>query len=539
MSHHTNLKRRAIGLCAAVSVLFLVFFVYIRCFENVSVYHKNDSHSYTQVTDYTVEYIEDDTAPAGGHVVYRWILQSPQNSENCLCFYISHHYVQVYLGDELVYSLEAAQTNRIGQTISSNWVTLPVHMEDTGKEVRVVLTPLFKSVADKQVDFLLGSHSSIVLSVLEQELPLLLISFLCISLGAFIILVQLYFTLRAHSQVWNLFFLGSFSVILGIWKVTDLKCAPILFPQNPMVLGYISIGSLYLSSIALLLFLTTHFSERNKNRLFGLAIAYGVISFLVLLLQVLGIADLRETLIISHLLLLMTICTLPVAALLKRFGVPPESVNHSWWLFLILAVGILLDMILYYITGSTSNVIFALCSFVVYALVVFMSNTLTATRKAYLDSNTGLSNKSRWTELMNDTTSSIEGIGIVVMDLNGLKRINDTYGHEAGDQVIFQFSNILRNTFPSNSVICRWGGDEFAVLTTGTSQKKLDACIDAITHATQEYNAAVEGAHIHFAAGYALSADYPGLTRNELMSVADSKMYLNKKMWYARNESDN
>ena len=99
--------------------------------------------------------------------------------------------------------------------------------------------------------------------------------------------------------------------------------------------------------------------------------------------------------------------------------------------------------------------------------------------------------------------------------------------------MIYNFSNILRNTLPRNSSICRWGGDEFAVLLTGIDRKQLDTCTQSLSTATKAYNEDNPHLPISFAVGSALSAEHPGLTRTELFKLADENMYQNKQAWYA------
>jgi len=165
-------------------------------------------------------------------------------------------------------------------------------------------------------------------------------------------------------------------------------------------------------------------------------------------------------------------------------------------------------------------------------LIVFFRSMQESTRKAYTDSRTGLENRTRWNELMNDDTSLLEPYAIVVIDLNGLKQVNDTLGHEAGDQIIFQLSSILRNTMPRNSVICRWGGDEFTVLLTGVSRQKLDQRLESLLTAAAAYNAEHPELPIHFAVGAALSAEHRGISRTSLFQLADEAMYRCKQRWY-------
>jgi diguanylate cyclase (GGDEF)-like protein len=99
--------------------------------------------------------------------------------------------------------------------------------------------------------------------------------------------------------------------------------------------------------------------------------------------------------------------------------------------------------------------------------------------------------------------------------------------------MIFQLSSILRNTLPRNSVICRWGGDEFAVLLPGMTRAKLNDWVDALFAAGAGYNADHPELPIHFAVGTALSTEHPGLSRSELFHLADGDMYRSKQRWYA------
>lgn len=521
----------ATALFFTVVSLFFVFFLYMGFTENISVYTAEQTHSYYTVTDYDYELIPDETAPAGVRRVYRWTLDPDHASESCLCFYISHHCAEVFYDGVLMYRLSAAEGNRIGASISSNWCSVPVNTNHAGQEVTVVLTPLFDSVVTSDVEFLVGSHFSIFQDLLFRDLAQLFLSLLCIVLGLFIIAVYVYFLIHDSTSPWNILFLGSFSVIVGLWRIADIKTAPLLFPANPMVLGYVTIGALFLCSSALLMHISTMFPPQRAVPLLVIAALESLCCLGVLALQVLGILDFKEMLTVSHILLIVTILCVPVLNLLHRKK--EHHPGHGNRLYLLPLAGIILDLISFYRTRSSSYIIYTITAFIIYALIIFIGNIRATTRKAYTDSRTGLGNKARWQEIMDDHTPVAPGVGVIMLDMNNLKKTNDSLGHEAGDRMIFSFSNILRNTLPSSSLICRWGGDEFAVMVTGTTREKLYGHITALHAAAEAYNAASGNPHISFAAGFALSTEYPGLTGMELLSVADSQMYLDKQRWHA------
>ncbi|MBJ6878053.1 GGDEF domain-containing protein, partial [Vibrio cholerae] len=61
---------------------------------------------------------------------------------------------------------------------------------------------------------------------------------------------------------------------------------------------------------------------------------------------------------------------------------------------------------------------------------------------------------------------------LAVLDLDGFKQVNDQLGHQAGDELLKQFANLLQATFQrSGDRICRLGGDEFAVIMCGADQQ--------------------------------------------------------------------
>ena len=71
-------------------------------------------------------------------------------------------------------------------------------------------------------------------------------------------------------------------------------------------------------------------------------------------------------------------------------------------------------------------------------------------------------------------------LSVIMADLNGLKIINDTYGHAVGDRFLQQFADILRQVCRGTDVIARWGGDEFVILLPQTSQTDAECVVDRI-----------------------------------------------------------
>jgi len=107
--------------------------------------------------------------------------------------------------------------------------------------------------------------------------------------------------------------------------------------------------------------------------------------------------------------------------------------------------------------------------------------------KANYDSLTGVYNRDYFERCMDRFDREDQPVGIVLCDMDGLKSINDQYGHKKGDEVLQAIGSIL-NQFSSHSVsVMRLGGDEFAILVEGSQQEAEDLC-RKIHNAFEDYN---------------------------------------------------
>lgn len=86
------------------------------------------------------------------------------------------------------------------------------------------------------------------------------------------------------------------------------------------------------------------------------------------------------------------------------------------------------------------------------------------------DSLTGIKNRSIF-DKMYRSIHKTENVTLVLLDIDSFKEINDTYGHEAGDKILKKVASLLHRSFRSDDIICRIGGDEFAIILKGIDSK--------------------------------------------------------------------
>lgn len=80
------------------------------------------------------------------------------------------------------------------------------------------------------------------------------------------------------------------------------------------------------------------------------------------------------------------------------------------------------------------------------------------------------------------------GLTLMFADMDGLKKINDTHGHEAGSDAIITLGRILNSTLRSADIVSRWGGDEFVMLTIGSQDEDAELMSERIARRIDEYN---------------------------------------------------
>ena len=116
------------------------------------------------------------------------------------------------------------------------------------------------------------------------------------------------------------------------------------------------------------------------------------------------------------------------------------------------------------------------------------------------------------------------------LDLDGLKDVNDTLGHSAGDGMITEAAYMMRETFRASDLIARMGGDEFCVLFESDSEREAKAALERLEAATTEANKqAGRPFTLSMSAGLAMFDPREPRTLDELLAVADEKMYACKR----------
>ena len=117
----------------------------------------------------------------------------------------------------------------------------------------------------------------------------------------------------------------------------------------------------------------------------------------------------------------------------------------------------------------------------------------------------------------------------LMLDLDSFKELNDSHGHQAGDEVLRGFSRNLRDDLRQADILCRWGGEEFALLLKDTSMEQARALAQKIRQRTEQSEFEYNGSTLHVTTSIGLAQLHADESLEQLLARADRALYRAKQ----------
>ena len=366
-------SKASVFLSAIAGIFLLAFLMHICADVNIEVFQSRNNNTFTHISNFTCEEIQSDDAPIGIKKVYTFYLDNSLENDTNLAFYTVHQYADVFIGDELVYSLKPSRENSMIKTVGSSWTMIPVYREDVGKKICVEITPVYESFRNREVDFLTGSSLSIYADRLMRDMPQILLSMAALLVGFVFICIAVYSMFRKQYSK-RLAGLGIFSVMMGIWRLTDTRFTPFMFPDKPVLMFYISVGMLMMGVVCIIKSANDNLNEKSQHILDIVSILASFVCIIQLIMQISGIADIRENLFITHTVIIISSIVIIGNIIFDRIKYS-EKYENSFGrkLYIVCILGVLADLVYYYTKGNSSGLIFSLTSFELYVFWVGIS----------------------------------------------------------------------------------------------------------------------------------------------------------------------
>lgn len=423
-----------IGILIASLLLFLGFT------PNVEIKQSREANHYEVVDDVIYEKIIDESAPSGVIRQFRFTIEEWAAYDTTLIFRFSHQNAEVYLDGEQVYTLCTSPALSIVKTPGANWAMIPLYREDIGKSVVVNLTPVYENYQEQEINFLVGSKLAVYKAQFAKSILAMFVSSMDILAGLFLLCVALYFSAK-KSECDGFYALSFLAISLGLWNFTQTEFASFILNNKNTFMYYISFTML-IASIMPLIKSVKIYSENSMSKLFNQwCIFCGLISIVQLVLQLFGILDLRETIKITHSLMIISAIFLIIISVIdwrnrSYTAHNPQRSSYIW----LLGVGVLLDMIVYYIGDNSSGILFVLLTILFYVLMegIQMFFSYTKQQQILEEKETQLT-LSRITTMMSQIRSHF--VFNILNAISGMCK----YNPEKADETIVRFARYLRN----------------------------------------------------------------------------------------------
>lgn len=456
---------------------------------------------------------------------------------NILAFYSVHQNVKVFVSSKLIYEYPVSNNNPLSDSPGYCWnfITLPYNTNN----VEIVLTSPYKPYLQKTPAFYIGNNFSLPAYIITSNIIPFSLCIIMLVIG-FILVAYHLFVSRNISTSGKLLKLGIFSILLSIWSINECNITTLLL-KNSLLTSYLAFLSLLLLSFPFAMFVQTFYEDNSKIWNWFCKVDLMQIA-LCISLQLTGIADLRQTLWTTHVMMCgLTAIILIQSHLLIKNGIHSHMVKIHLACIIICSLTLLLDIIGFYSSSWNANT-FGRFGFLLYITVLGLASTKESTtlmkmgleanayqKLAYTDQMTGMNNRTRFNIDFSELSKNPEDIAVIDFDLNNLKYTNDTFGHSAGDSYIKNCATIIYDIFDGIGKCYRVGGDEFVVLIEKASTIDMTHYMAMLESSVDVCNRENKKLRMQIAYGYAI---FTANTDNDLEDTynrADKMMYTNKK----------
>ena len=178
-------------------------------------------------------------------------------------------------------------------------------------------------------------------------------------------------------------------------------------------------------------------------------------------------------------------------------------------------------------------------SFLFMVTLIFIMDMQTATNllrrqnvmldnMASIDPLTGLYNRRSMQDFFDAVIKAEENFCLIMCDIDNFKKVNDTYGHDFGDVVLKEISQIIQTQVSNHGNVCRWGGEEILIMTK-VSLDYTCKIAENIRVEVEKHSFCLHDTAIHCSLTLGVAAHRPGNSVEETITHADKRLYYGKK----------
>lgn len=448
---------------------------------------------------------------------------------------------------------------RQGKMLGSGYHFAELPASPGGSRIIVTFTPGEDNAFSGIPTIYVYDSGSVYVEFSSSQFWNLFIGVFLFSFGAIISLISVFMMFRKNRYI-RMLYVGLFSLLISMWIMMTTKSAQILISDigYSTQMEYITLFSAIIPFCLLLLNIRGNGDDRVNRILIWVNVALtAAFDIIATGLHFAGVIHISQTLNIFHIICIVVLVTFLITAFRGK-----REKTHSarllniavLTLFIFGALDLLRFNVHKYLLPTTAFLESSVLPFgaLLFIMILFLSTLSyyyelvledakneSLKQSAYTDPVTGLFNRAycekRFQVLSADKDNDFI---LIAMDLNGLKKTNDTFGHSAGDELIRRYASVIEKLFDGVGECVRMGGDEFCVISEGGNAQAVEDALKKLPEKENKNSVGIPSP-LSSAYGVARSTEFNGDEREErakgrlyaefIYSLADERMYRMKK----------
>ena len=477
---------------------------------------------------------------SGTTVIHRTITAADCNKT--LFFFAKTSNIKVFIDGVCQYRNKHFCSQFFGKTPGALFVNVLIPEESDDKLLEIEIENPYKDDDSAKLDEMyIGDISDIIQFEEQKRFNSFCISFIIIALG--IAMLLLFIPLTRQKVVGIEFLsLGATAFVAGLFLTTDGRYLQLVF-GDAHIYHMIAEVAMRLAILPFLLFLSQMYDSYSK-RISAILCIIGEIVFAgSFICEITGIMDYHETLFASHVVFAFSMLFILISTIKGIVKTPKEDIYHNIGCIVVSLMALTDIIVLWRGTGRETSYFIRLGILIFFfmEIVQIMKKFLASyqrniknellSRLAYHDGLTDLLNRTSYMEKVKELEADENSYMLfAIYDVNNLKKVNDTMGHQKGDEMIKRVADVMCASLGKYGQCYRIGGDEFIFISTKPDIETI--FMNASKTMMENLGCITDGNNIvpiTAAMGYAVKNENSTNDINEIIREADSRMYEKKR----------
>ncbi|MDO4308058.1 MAG: EAL domain-containing protein [Eubacteriales bacterium] len=460
-------------------------------------------------------------------------------------FKTTHTMTEVRLDGMLIYQYGREENApKFMKSPGSPWHLVDIPEKSAGKTLEVRIYPVYEGFYGNTGVFHLGTRAACVMELFVSFLPVLIIN--CIIVFAGVLSIFLHIATSRHrgkEEIGTFLNVGVFSLMIAVWSLCQCGFLQFLIPDG-RTLYFVDFFSFYLFPVPFNLFVYDITRTKYRKGLLWMAGGYLANMAGALAVQCAGLIDIFRVLPVTH--LLMAVNVLYVILLVRNEAQKNSNKDAGRFRFPLYIVMIFAaaELVMYYIRGFRETSVFlplgTICFIVMliwiqviryYGKVIEEEKLSYFKKLANIDMLTEALNRNAYentVKYLEEKEIELQTTGVILVDVNEMKYINDNFGHEKGDEALKYCYQCICRCFGAEDRCFRIGGDEFAYVFHKNEKPDIEREIAAFEKLVDE-----TGKNLPYpfsvAVGYACYNPDTDMDFQDIVRRSDTMMYRKKR----------